>query len=359
MAEKTSTKKQSFTLKRIPSTDKIFFVQNLAVLVKAGFSLANGLTTVAKQTKQKWFKEVIESVAQNVQSGQTFADALRQYEKLFDPLFINMIEAGEVSGKLELTLKELALQMKKSHTLFLKVRNALAYPTVILVAMLGIGTGMMIFVIPKITDLYKDTSFQLPLPTRIIITVSDFVLQNGIITAGIAVGAVALFLVLKKQPPVRLALHKLILHLPIAGKIVREFNVARFSRVFHSLITTDIPLIRSFQIITNTLGNQAYKSFLSSVIPQMERGISIGESLEQGGKLFPSTVVEMIKVAEASGALDQMTGDIAEHYEEEVSSTLDALSVLIEPVLMLVLGGGVGLIAIAVLWPMYSLVNVI
>jgi type IV pilus assembly protein PilC len=348
-----------FVLQKIGTVEKVFFVQNLAVLIKAGFSLANALETVARQTKQKWFREVVVNISNSVQSGQSFAQALRAYEKIFDPLFINMIEAGEISGKLEGTLHELALQMKKTHGLVLKVRNALAYPTIILIAMVTIGTGMMIFVIPKIIDIYKDTTYALPLVTRIVIAVSDFVLNNGILVVLLLISSGVLFFFSQKQPKIKLFTHRMILRLPIAGNIVREFNIARFSRVFYSLITTDLPIIRAFEIISNTLRNKAYQKLLKDAIPQLERGVSIGKLLSEDPLLFPPTVVEMITVGEQSGALDEMAKDIADHYEEEVSSTLDGLSVLIEPVLMLILGGAVGLIAVAILWPMYNLVNVV
>ncbi|MBI2410456.1 MAG: type II secretion system F family protein [Candidatus Kerfeldbacteria bacterium] len=352
-------KHSRFTLAHISAVEKIFFVQNLAVLVKAGFSLSNGLITVAKQTTNKRLKEVVDHLALDVQSGVSFATALRRYEKVFDPLFINMIEAGELSGKLELTLNELAIQMKKSHSLFLKVRNALAYPTIILIAMLFIGTGMMIFVIPKIVALYADASYQLPLITRIVITLSDFIIGHGILTAGVLIAFITLIILLYKQAAIQLAVHRLLLRMPVVGTLIREFNVARFSRVFHSLISTDIPIIETFTIITKTLGNRAYQEFLRTIIPQLERGVSIGAAIGQNPQLFPATVVEMIIVAEASGSLEEMTKEIAEHFEEEVSTAMDGLSVLIEPLLMLSLGVAVGLIAVAVLWPMYNLVNVI
>lgn len=342
---------------RVKVVDKIFFVQNLAVLVKAGFSLAQALETVARQTKEKWLKEIISTVAADVEAGQTFADALRKYEKIFDPLFVNMIETGEVSGKLEQTLRELALQLKKSHELFLKVRNALAYPAVILVAMIGVGTAMMIFVIPKIVEIYKDSSGTLPLPTRIVIAVSDFVTNNGIITVIVAgIILVAIYL-LQRNEQVKLRLHRVYVRLPIFGGIIQEYNLARFSRVFHSLISTDIPIIRAFQIMTNTMGNRAYRKHIAEAIPQLERGVPIGQILSADEVLFPPTVAEMITVAEQSGAMDDMTKDISDHYEQEVSSALDGLAVLIEPVLMLFLGGAVGIIAVAILLPLYNLVD--
>ncbi len=339
--------------------EKIFFVQNLEVLVRAGFSLSHALTTVAKQAKRKRVKEVLVDVAHQVESGKTFADALRTYNKTFDPLFINMIESGELSGKLERTLQQLATQQKKSHQLYLKIRNALAYPAVILVAMVFIGVGMMIFVIPKITDLYKGKEDVLPWPTTVVITVSDFVIHHGIVTILIVAAVCVAVFFIYRQPRIRLIVHHALVRVPLFGTIIQEYYLARFARVFHSLITTDIPIIQSFHIISNTMSNMAYKELLTAAMPRLEKGESIAAVLHHDDRLFPSTVTEIFTVGEASGALDELSGELAEHYEQEVSSALDGLSVLIEPVLMLFLGLGVGLIAVAVLWPMYNLVNVI
>lgn len=362
MNESTQTQITTEPRKRqqkISPVDRMFFVQNLSVLVRAGFSLANALTTVAKQTKQKKLREMIQGIATSVESGLTFANALREYNKVFDPLFINMIESGEVSGKLETTLHELTIQLKKSHLLYLKVRNALAYPVIILCAMLAVGVGMMIFVIPKIVDLYADNADQLPLVTKAVIGVSNFVVHNGLLTLIILIVAAVAAIFLYRQEPIKLRVHRAMLHIPVVGKIIQEFNLARFSRVLHSLITTDIPIVEAFRIIANTLGNRSYTQYVQNCIPQLEKGVSIGEVLDKDPVLFPATVVQLMIVGEQSGTVDEMSDQMAEHYEQEVSSTLDGLSVLIEPVLMLMLGVGVGLIAVAVLWPMYNLVNVI
>jgi len=362
MPEKNLTPLSSTRKKRqqkISAVDRMFFVQNLSVLIRAGFSLANALTTVAKQTKQKRLKEMIEDIAHSIESGQTFANALRDYSAVFDPLFINMIESGEISGKLEATLRELSVQLKKSHILFLKVRNALAYPVIILFAMLCVGTGMMVFVIPKIIDLYSGATQQLPLVTRGVIVLSDFVVNNGLLTLGLVLIISITSIVLYRQEPIKLTVHRVLLHLPVLGTIIQQFNLARFSRVLHSLITTDIPIVQAFHVISNTLGNRCYKHYVQSTITQLEKGVSIGEVLDKDPLLFPATVVQLMIVGEQSGTIDEMSQQMAEHYEQEVESTLDGLSVLIEPILMLFLGVGVGLIAVAVLWPMYNLVNVI
>lgn len=359
LTDSEEKKKKIKTVRRLSTVDKIFFVQNIEVLLRAGFSLSSALTTVARQSKKQALIDLLNDIAEAVQAGKTFADALRKHEKMFGSLFINMVEAGELSGHLEQTLKELTVQLKRTHTLILKVRNAMAYPAIILTAMLLIGGGMMVFVIPNIVDLYKDTDVQLPLVTRIVIGTSEFIVNNGILSVVIAIVIVTIFSLLYKQPNIKFRVHTILLSIPIVGPIVREVNIARFARVFHSLITTDMSIVKGFTIIGNTLKNQAYAEHIRKGIAKVEKGTGISAILAENEKLFPPTVVEMISVAEQSGALDDMTLQLAEHFEEEVSSTLDGLSVIIEPILMLILGVAIGTIAIAVLWPMYNLVNVI
>ncbi len=346
-------------LNKLRPVDKIFFIQNISVLLRAGFSLSHALTVVEEQIQQKRFKKIVTELKKNVESGDTFANALRRYEEDFGSLFINMVESGEMSGKLEDTLESLFIQLKKSHALFLKVRNALAYPIVITIAMFVIGTIMVIFVLPKITDLYKGSTTKLPLATRIVIGFSEFVQDNGILVGFTLLSIVGILILIYKQKNGRYFFHMLALRLPIAGSIIQEINLARFSRIFHSLISTDIPIVQSFHIMANVVGNEAYKRFLQNASRDLEAGVAIGTVLEGNAKLFPPTVTEMISVGEESGALDDMTKEMAEFYEEEASSTLDGLSTLIEPILMLFLGVGVALIAVAVLYPMYQLVNVI
>ena len=208
--KKNNKENKSFRFKKISSTDKMFFVQNLSVLIRAGFSLSRALNTIANQTKQQWLNELFHSIAESIEKGFTFADALREHEKLFDPLFINMIQAGELSGKLENTLKQLGIQLKKSHLLYLKIRNALAYPAVILFAMVSIGTAMMIFVVPNIVDLYKETTAELPLATRIIIYFSDFVVQHGLLSLFIVIITIASLILLYKQEKIKRIIHRLL-----------------------------------------------------------------------------------------------------------------------------------------------------
>lgn len=326
-------------------------------MVKTGFSIGDALATLNQQIKRKQFAKVILDLHQSVIKGDSFAEALRAHPAVFDELFINMVAAGESSGNLEQTLFQLANQMKKSYALHKKIRNAMIYPTLILGVMILVGTSMFIFVVPRILDLYTSSGYILPLPTRIILTISNFIKYNGILLGGLAaVLLIGGFASLRTEIG-KLFWHSIVLHLPIAGKIIKRIQIARLSRVLNSLITTDIPIVKSFQIIAHTLGNRVYRRYLLNASQQLAKGDSIYSVLNTRPDLFEPVVTQMIKVGEEAGVLDVMTNEIATFYEDEVDSTMANLTVIIEPVLMVIIGSGVAFLAVAVVLPIYSLVD--
>lgn len=359
MSLKTKTKKRKFyfTIRGVPVVEKIFFIQNLALMIKTGFSIGDALHTLGEQIHNKQLRTAVLDVEQSVIKGDNFSTALSRHAEIFDDLFTSMIAAGESSGNLEQTLFQLAVQLKKSYALKKKIRNAMIYPVLILTVMVVVGTGMFIFVIPKILELYTTGGYTLPLPTRIILWVSNFMMDNGLVLAAILVVVViALFLYIRTDKG-RLNWHKVLLHLPVVGRIIKRVNVAKISRLLHSLIVTDIPIVNGFQIIADTLSNVVYKIHLEQSSHQLSKGSTIHSTLSTRPDLFEPVVVQMIKVGEEAGVLDTMTEEIATFYEEEVDSIMANLTVIIEPVLMIIIGVGVGFLAVAILLPIYALVD--
>jgi len=343
----------------IPISEKLFFVQYLGIMLKAGISLSVALQTLAKQTKNKKFAKIIGQVAKNVEKGVTFTESLRPYEKVFGQLFINMVESGEVSGKLEEVLKKLYIQFKKNHELISKVRGALTYPLVILFAMTGIGIFMMIVVVPKITVMFKDFNAELPLPTKLLIKFSDSLVAYGLLYL---IASVVLILILRqliKTQKGKHIFHAILLKLPIFGSIIKKINLARFARTISSLLKTDIMIIKSFQITAQVLGNVHYRDALLGMSDRIKKGGAINEVISNYPKLFPPVVVQMVAVGESTGELDYVLEELAEFYEGEIDQTMNNLPAIIEPVLILTLGLVVGAMAVAVIMPMYSLTSVI
>ncbi|EKD43192.1 MAG: Type 4 fimbrial assembly protein pilC [uncultured bacterium] len=333
------------------------FVQNLSLMIKTGFSMGEALQTLAEQTSDRMLRTIIQTLHQDVIKGISFAAALQKHPATFDELFVNMVAAGETSGNLEKTLTQLHKQMKKSYALKRKIRNAMIYPILILSFMSVVGVGMFIFVIPKIIDLYTSSGYTLPLPTRILIAVSNFVSDNLLLLAsGVAALLLGGFITLRTEAG-KIIWHRILLRLPVFGRIIKKVNIAQFSRLLNSLIVTDIPIVTGLQIIAQTVGNRAYRTHLLKGVAALNRGSSISSILIERKDLYDPVVVQMIKVGEEAGVLDTMTQEIAEFYEEEVDATLSNLTVIIEPLLMIIIGIGVGFLAVSIILPIYALVE--
>jgi type IV pilus assembly protein PilC len=283
------------------------------------------------------------------------SDALRPHKKIFGEMFISMIEAGEISGKLEDVLGELFIQMKKEHKLISKVKGALTYPVVIIVVMLGIGVFLLTFIVPKITGMFEEMNAELPLPTKILIGISDTLAENGLVSFIVFVLVVSLFIKFIKTSKGKYYFQLFLLKLPIMGPIIKKINLARFSRNISSLLQTDIMIIKTFQITANVLGNVHYKKALNDMSERIKEGGKISDVINSYPKLFTPVVAQMVSVGEETGELDNILIELAEFYEEEVDQIMENLPSIIEPLLILVLGVGVGGVAVAIIMPMYSL----
>ncbi len=345
----------NFKLARVPLKEKLFFVQHLAVMLKAGISLSIALKTLAKQTTHKYFAYIINDVSLLVEKGTSLTESLRKHEKDFGELFINMIEAGELSGKLENVLAELHKQMKKQHELISKVKSAITYPVVILVAMIGIGAFVLIVVVPQMTGMFKELNAELPIPTQILIKVSDLLSQNLILFSIIAIIIIFLFIKIIKTEKGKYYFHKLLLVSPVFGMITKKINLANFARTISSLLKTDILIIKSFQITSNVLGNVHYRQAVFNMSEAVKKGKTISSVISEYPKLFPPIVSQMVAVGEETGEIDSILDELADFYETEVNQTMSNLPSLIEPLLIIFLGCGVGGMAVAIIMPMYSL----
>jgi len=321
--------------------------------------LAQALNTLALQTTNKKFQVIISEVKYDVENGISFSNALEKHPKVFSELFTNMIAAGEVSGKLDEVLISLTNQMKKDHKLVSKVRTALMYPAVIVIAMVAIGVVMMVTIIPQLVGIFDESGAELPITTKILIFASDTLASQGIwILAGVALLFFG-FTRIKKNKKGKRFIHNLLLKIPIFKNIIKKINIARFTRTLSSLMKTDIPIVQTLQIISKTLGNVLFKEALLDASERVKKGISISKTLETKPDLFSPIVTQMINIGEESGTLDTISDEIADFYEEDVDQTMEGLSSIIEPILMLVIGGVVVVVALAVLQPMYGLVETI
>lgn len=344
-------------LSTIPLKEKLFFTRNLGVMIASGLSVGKALSNLSLQTKNKKFQKILQVAFVDVQKGTSFSDALAKHPSAFDDLFINMIRVGEVGGSLEESLDILTVQIEKENDLRSKVRGAMIYPMVILFAMTAVGVLMLTYILPQITGVFSDMDVTLPKMTQIVIAMSDALRNHSILIAIFFIGGgfgMKIFLTTK---PGKRALSWVVLHLPAIKNIVIKVNSARFARIYSSLLRSGVSVIGALDIVADTLSNDYYKDAIHDSRDKIQKGVEMSVVIAEYPKLFPIILAQMVKVGEETGQTEQMLMKIAEFYEAEVSQITKNMSSIIEPVLMIVIGTGVGFFAIAMLQPMYSVLE--
>lgn len=344
-------------LQPISATDKLFFIQHLGVMMRAGIPLATALDALAKQTKNPRLTAILTKAQKRVLSGEPLSNALEEHSKVFDTLFISMIRIGETGGMLEDVLKQLYVRLKKEHQLIGRVRGALAYPVVVLIAMVGIGIGVIVFVVPQFISIFAEVELELPLMTRILIAVSETIRNYGIFVAGAAIALIVAFITTIRTPKGKWYFHGILLSLPIMGTIIKKINLARFCRTLSSLLTTDIKIVESVSITADTLGNVHYQHAVNEAAERIGKGREINKVLAEYPKLFNHVTLQMISVGEESGQVDEVLAELAQFYEEEIEEVMNTLPSIIEPIIIIILAVGIGGMAIAIITPMFELTN--
>ena len=342
-------------LSRVPIMQKILFVSHLKTMVKAGLSLIDALRILNEEIENKKLKRVIGEIKEGVESGAQLSEVLIKYPKIFPSIYVSMIAAGETAGKMETALEQVSIQMKKNHELSSRIKGAMMYPAVIVTAMIGISIEVVVFILPKLMIMFKDFDAELPLPTRILIFITDSTTKYGLWMLAVLILLIITAIWLIKKPKVKKVVHAVNLRLPIVGPIIRKINLARFTLTLSSLLESTIPIIDATRISSEVLGNVIYKQSLISVSESLKKGETLSEILRQFPKIFPPMVTEMIMVGEKSGKTEDMLRELAEFYGNEVDTTMRNFTTIIEPVIILALGLAVAGIAVAVIMPMYSL----
>ena len=341
-------------LKPINIVDKMFFARNLSVMISAGLPFTRALEALGQETTNLKFKKIIDNLISSVLKGKSFADALREHQQVFGDLFINMVEVGDISGKLAHILGLLSNQMKKDYSLHKKVKGALIYPAIILTVLVTIGTLMMIYVVPTFTQTIKELGGELPLGTRIIIGFSEFFLNNKISLAAGLLITIGLTVFITRTRQFKEVFSEVILKMPIFGPLAKKVNTARFCRSLFYLITAGVPIIRSLEITASVLGNAVYRQAIQETVLEIQKGKPLNKILAEHPYIFQPLVIQMISVGEETGKLSSMLLRLALFFEEEVSNTTKNLSTIIEPILMVVIGIVVATFIISMLQPIYS-----
>ena len=341
----------------IPVVEKMMFAKNLSVMISSGLPLSRALQNITTQSTNKKFVGIIQGVSEDIQTGASFADSLAKFPGIFDELFVNMIRVGEISGNLEEVLNILSMQLEKDHELLRKVRGALVYPGVIMVAMGLVGIVMMVYVVPQVTSVFKDLNATLPASTQFIIDLSSALRDYWY--AFIFLGAV-FFLGIKFMLTTDVGkkiLGMILINTPVVKNIVIKVNCARFARIYSSLLKSGVSVVESLKILSKTLTNFYYKKAFMLAIIDVQKGVNLSKVIKAEDKIFPVLVYQMIEVGEETGKTESVLAKLAEFYEDEIDQITKNLSSIIEPVLMLIIGSVVGFFAISILKPMYSVLE--
>jgi type IV pilus assembly protein PilC len=339
----------------VKTKDILIFTRQLATMIDAGLPLVQCLDILANQTENKHFAKVLQQVKNSVESGSTFSDALRRHPKVFDELFVNLIAAGEVGGILDTILNRLSTYIEKSVKLKRQVKSAMVYPIAILGVAIIVIVVMLTKVIPVFEKMYKEfKGAKLPAPTKVVIDISNAFQQNWYFFFGAFVLLIVAVVLTARNNRGRDFLDAALLRIPVVGNVLRKVVVARFTRTLGTLLSSGVPILDSLEICAKTAGNRVVKRGIMYAREKISEGQDLAGPLGET-KVFPPMVVQMIGVGEQTGAMDQMLQKIADFYDDEVDVAVGALTALIEPIMMVFLGGVIGGIIIAMYLPVFEL----
>jgi type IV pilus assembly protein PilC len=348
----------AFLQPKVKTKDLILFTRQLSTMIDAGLPLIQGIEILANQEPNKTFQKILNQIKMDVEAGSTFADALKKHPKVFDNLYTNLVAAGELGGVLDIVLQRLAAYIEKNEKLKRKVKGALVYPSTILVIAIVVVLVMLVFVIPVFQDMFSSLGGQLPALTQGVVDLSAFLRKNVLILIGAAVAAGFVFNRVRATNKGGYFFDKLFLKLPIFGLLLRKVAVARFSRTLSTMISSGVPILDGLDIVAKTSGNRIVEEAIMITKVSISEGKTIAEPLSKSG-VFPSMVCQMVAVGESTGALDSMLVKIADFYDEEVDAAVDALTSLIEPMMMIFLGSTVGTMLAAMYLPIFKMAGAI
>lgn len=349
----------AFLKQGISTRELVIFTRQFATMIDAGLPLVQCLEILGDQEPNKTFKAVIRAVRQDVEQGSTFAEALGKHPKPFDALYTNLVAAGEIGGILDTILNRLAVYLEKADALARKVKGAMVYPSTVLVVAIGVVVLMLVKIIPVFEKMFKDFGGELPGPTQVVVNISHFMQEWIGLAMGVLIAVIISFLQARKRSlKFRRATDAFFLKLPIFGSLLQKVAVARFTRTLGTMISSGVPILDGLDIVAKTAGNVVIEEALLDVKAAISEGKTIAEPLQESG-VFPGMVVQMIAVGEETGAMEVMLSKIADFYDEEVDAAVDALTAMLEPVMMVFLGGTVGGLLIAMYLPIFKIAETI
>jgi type IV pilus assembly protein PilC len=347
-----------FREKKVKPQHMVIFIRQFATLINAGLPLLRSIKILWEQQRPGALKYALEDLANSVESGSTFSEALLKHPAIFSKLFVNMVKAGEAAGVMDVVLLRLADFYEKSHKIRAKVKSALIYPIIVVCAAIAVLFFLVLFIIPKFAEMFKDMDLALPTPTRILIGITNLMLQwyTWVVLAVVVAGFVLVYVAVSRTPKGRYAIDKLKLDFPLFGILVQKIGIARFARTLGTLVSSGVPLLKALTIVRDVIGNEVISSAIANVSESIREGESISGPLKQH-KVFTPMVINMIDVGEETGRLDEMLIKIADNYDEDVDVAISGLTSILEPVLIITLAFIVGSIVISLFLPLISLIS--
>jgi len=355
--KKSLVEKFKTTGQKVKLKDLVIFSRQMSTMISAGVPLTRALSTMESQTTNKYFQTVIAGIQHDVEGGMSLADAFEKYPKVFSEIYVNMVRAGEAGGILDDIMKRLASQVEQDASMRKKVKGAMTYPIVILAVTVIAFFGITMFVLPKIGKILTDLGGEdakLPIYTEIMLSVSDIMQHYGLFVIVGLVAVIFVFLKYIKTPKGKFQFHRILLNIPVIKDIIIKIAIARFSRTFASLMSSGVTVLEALRITGGAIGNKVIQKELEEAAKEVKNGKQLSEPLSKS-KHFPPIVSQMLAIGEETGETDKILIKVADFYEEEVSTVIDSLASIIEPIMIIVLGAGVGLIAASVMGPIASL----
>jgi type IV pilus assembly protein PilC len=341
-------------LNRVSFDELVVATRQLATMIEAGMVLSEAIDILADQQANPTFKGVLSEVSRDIKSGLDLATAFRKHPETFPPLYANLIKSGEETGKLDIVLNQMADTLERDREFRAKVRGAMIYPVLILVMMGVVITIMMVFVIPRLTSLYTQSSIDLPLPTKILITVSSFMQNFWWVMILLMVAGFILLRRWTATPEGRYMFDAFVLKVPVVGKIVTGTTLTNFTRTFGLLITAGIPLLDALNVVEGVVGNAVYKRAIQQCYGGISRGLTFSSQIQAVG-VFPKLISQMYRVGEETGKVDKVSFKMADYFESETDNLVKNITVVIEPLILIILGLGVGFVVLSIILPIYKL----
>jgi len=344
----------SFMQPKVTNKDLVIFTRQFSTMIDAGLPLVQGLNILGEQTENKTFRNMLKQITKDVEGGSTLADALSKHSKVFDSLFVNLVAAGEVGGILDTILQRLAAYIEKAEKLKSQIKGAMTYPIVVVGIAVIVIAVIMIFVIPVFQDMFSSFGKALPVPTQVVVAMSDFSKGNIHYMIGGLIVFVWAFRRYRRTVSGKRNIDSILLKLPIFGELIKKVAVARFTRTLGTMVSSGVPILDALEITAKTAGNVIVEEVIFDARSSIAEGQTIAEPLSETD-IFPGMVTQMISVGESTGALDAMLEKIADFYDDEVDATVSAMTSMLEPLLMLFLGGSIGGLVVAMYLPIFQM----